>query len=211
MKTGFFAAIAAFLAFLFCTTALAIRDDVLVIVNDNSIDSPKVGAYYAEKRGINPNNIVHVRAPSGYSMTWDQFRSLRDQIIKHMQERTLDASAGAPAMCNIAAEGAYSDTKYYCSQSIGQLKNYSKIRYLVTTKGLPVAISKVPDSQLSSPTQYTSVDNYLRFWLVNYFTQDVAFSSLLRSASFGDGRGMRSVIPSQDKELIIGRAALVMG
>ncbi len=195
----------AFLSLFICTTAHAVRNDILVIVNDNSVDSSNVGTYYAEKRGVNLNNIVHVKTPASHFVTWDQFRSLRDQIIKHMQTYTLDAAAGAPAVCNVATPGSFADTKYYCQSSVEQLLNFSTIRYIVTTRGVPTAITRVPGSQLESPNGVTSVDNYLRFWLINYFTIDAGFSSLKRSASFGDGRGMRTVIPATDKELIVGR------
>ena len=41
-----------------------VRDDVLVVVNDNSLDSCEVGRYYAEKRGLGQYNIAHVAAPA---------------------------------------------------------------------------------------------------------------------------------------------------
>ncbi|MGB5471894.1 MAG: hypothetical protein WBQ78_00270, partial [Gammaproteobacteria bacterium] len=49
-----------------CSNAMALRDDVLIIVNDNSVDSPQLGTYYAQQRDIDPANIVHVRVPAGY-------------------------------------------------------------------------------------------------------------------------------------------------
>ena len=66
-------------------SAPLVRDDVLVIVNDNSIDSPLVGAHYAQQRGIDPANIVHVNVPNSYFITWNDFRRLRDQQIRFMQ------------------------------------------------------------------------------------------------------------------------------
>ena len=54
------------LFFVVSTAVHALRDDVLIVVNDNSIDSPQVGNYYATKRGIDPANIVHVKTRNSY-------------------------------------------------------------------------------------------------------------------------------------------------
>lgn len=43
--------------------AHALRDDVLLIVNDNPVNSPQVCAYYMQQRDINLANIVHVNVP----------------------------------------------------------------------------------------------------------------------------------------------------
>ena len=77
----------------------AARDDVLIIVNDNSIDSPELGAYYAEQRDIDAANIVHVRVPDSYFISWGDFRRLRDQLIHFMQVNTLDDPALEPVVC----------------------------------------------------------------------------------------------------------------
>ncbi len=45
----------------------------------------ELGAYYAQQRGIDPANIVHVRVPDSYFISWDDFRRLRDQLIHFMQ------------------------------------------------------------------------------------------------------------------------------
>ena len=111
--------------------AQALRDDVLVVVNDNSIDSPQLGAYYAQQRGIDPANIVHVRTPSSYFINWDQFRRLRDQLIQFMQANTLDDPALTPVTCTGG------EPPYYCPASMAQLRAHTKIRYVVTTRGLP--------------------------------------------------------------------------
>jgi len=195
----------AILLFLFSQTSHAIRTDVLVVVNDNSVDSPQVGAYYALKRNIDPANVVHIKAPTGHYVTWDEFRSIRDQIIKHIQSNALAETAGPVAGCTPGAASPYADTQYYCQASIDQIRDHSEIRYIVMTRGVPPAINAVPESQLSSQNGTTSLDNYLRYWLVNYFTSDVEFSSLSRTRDFADGRGMRTVDPEQDLEFIIGR------
>ena len=78
--------------FMICTTLIlllafslrahALRGDVLVVVNDNSSESVSVGSYYAQRREIDPARIVHVRAPNQFTMTWTQFLSLRDHILR---------------------------------------------------------------------------------------------------------------------------------
>lgn len=187
---------------IFCVLATqnsyASADDTLVIINDNSIDSVAVGNYYAVKRNIPASNIVHVKSRSAFFTEWDDFISLRDQVIKFLQQRMVNETGLVPVVCANAA------SQYYCEESITQLRDNTSIRYLVTTRGVPTRMV-VPNSTLSSPTGPTSVDNYLRHWLVNYFDDDVGFNSVERAKAFGDGRGMRTVDPSNDKELIIGR------
>ena len=183
--------------------SLAARNDVLVIVNNNSRASVEVGEYYAAKRDVPSQNIVYLNSPANFFVSWDEFRSMRDQIIKHIQLNNLPANI-APAQCVEGAVGPYEDTKYYCANSINQIKDSSTIRYIVVTKGVPARV-KVDGSELASKNAPATVDNYLRHWLVNYFVSDVSFSSDIRAAAFLDGSGMRLVDPSQDAELIIGR------
>lgn len=176
------------------------RDDILIVVNDNSLDSCEVGRYYAEQRGLGRSNIVHVSAPASYWLTWDEFRSMRDQIIRYMQFNTFKDATAVPAVCQ---DG---DMPYYCAVSMEQMQQQTKIRYIVMTRGVPTRHT-VDNSPLSSrnPSESTSVDNYLAYWLIRYFAQDTTLSFLERERAFGDGRGMRIVEPSHDKELIIGR------
>ena len=178
--------------------AHALRDDVLVIVNDNSVDSPQVGDYYRQQRGINPANIVHVNVPDSYFISWDDFRRLRDQLIRFMQISTLDDPLLTPVVCT---DG---EPPYYCQASMDQLRTHTRIRYLVTTRGVPTRMT-VDGSTLSSPNTPTSVDNYLKYWLINYFTDDVKLGFSEREVAFGDGGGMRLVDPAIDRELIVGR------
>ena len=176
----------------------AARDDVLIVVNDNSIDSPQVGAYYAQQRGIDPANIVHVNVPDSYFISWDDFRRLRDQLIRFMQLNTLDDPTLMPAACT---DG---EPPYYCTASMDQLRTHTRIRYLVTTRGVPTRMT-VDGSTLFSPGAPTSVDNYLKYWLINYFATDTRLRFTERERAFGDGRGMRTVEPAIDRELIVGR------
>jgi len=178
--------------------AHALRDDVLIIVNDNSVDSPQLGAYYAQQRDIDPANIVHVKVPDSYFISWDDFRRLRDQLIRFMQTSTLDDPLLTPVVCT---DG---EPPYYCQASMDQLRSHTRIRYLVTTRGVPTRMT-VDGSTLFSPGAPTSVDNYLKYWLINYFSEDVTLNFPERETAFGDGSGMRPVEPATDRELIVGR------
>jgi hypothetical protein len=180
-----------------CSPVQILRDDVLVVVNDNSISSPQVGDYYCEQRGIDPDNVAHVRVPVTNDVQLDQFISLRDQLIKHMQEKTL--SGITPVACDTTK--GY--TRYYCPESITQLRQNSSIRYVVMTKGLPIRFKFTGSTVPFNPE--ASVDNYLRFWLTNYFSADVSFRINNRAIAFADGRGMRTIEPINDQELIVGR------
>ncbi|VAW57977.1 hypothetical protein MNBD_GAMMA11-2884 [hydrothermal vent metagenome] len=178
------------------------RDDVLIIVNDNSLDSCEVGRYYAEQRGLGQNNILHVRTPANYYIQLDQFKILRDQIIQHMQQRIVARdSTFIPVVCT---DG---DIPFYCQASMDQLRANTGLRYIVTTKGVPTRFIFNGSTIFLSPNSSTSVDNYLKYWLINYFTKDISFSSISqnRARAFGDGRNIRIVEPASDLELVIGR------
>ena len=174
------------------------RDDVLVVVNDNSIDSTQLGAYYAQRRDIDPANIVHVSVPDSYFISWSDFRRLRDQLIHFMQVNTLDNTGPAPVVCT---DG---EPPYYCQAAMDQLRAHTRIRYLVTTRGVPTRMT-VDGSTLYAPAGPTSVDNYLKYWLINYFPDDVPLKFTERERAFGDGHGQRMVDPAIDRELIVGR------
>ncbi|MGB5281832.1 MAG: hypothetical protein WBN37_11000, partial [Arenicellales bacterium] len=187
--------------------ATGVRDDVLIVVNDNSLDSCEVGRYYAEKRGLGQNNIVHIAAPALYWLSWDEFRNMMDQLIAHMQQPHL-LTAGAPP----APSCTDGTSPYYCQASMDHLRAYTKLRYLVMTRGVPTR-SPIGGSTLWFPTETTSIDNYLAYWLVRYFpdnnndgfSDDVVLNFREREIAFKDGRGMRTVDPVQDAELIVGR------
>ena len=181
-----------------CAPDTILRNDVLIIVNDNSKASPQVGDYYCEQRGINPSHVAHVRVPATRDMGRNQFFALRDQLIKFMQENTLVGGNK-----NLTCDTSKGYSPYYCPETTENVRKYSKIRYLVTTKGVPNQFS-FTGSTLIRPDN-TSVDNYLRFWLVNFISKDIAFNRLDRAIDFKDGRGMRLVNPEIDSELIIGR------
>ena len=197
-----FLAISVFSAnsFAACDSTLPVtgsRDDVLIIVNDNALDSCEVGRYYAENRGLGQSNIVHVATRPRHLLNFTEFRNLMDQIIKYMQDNTLEDGAPPAPVCT---DG---DGPYYCQASMDHLRQYTKIRYLVMTRGVPYR-SPIAGSTMPYNSS-TSIDNYLRYWLVRYFANDVVLNFKDRAIAFGDGRGMRTVDPELDGELVVGR------
>lgn len=185
--------------------AHAARTDVLVVVNDNSIDSPQVGQYYAQQRDIDPANIVHVRVPNQFIVTWNDFRSLRDQILRFGICPTVAANA-RPASCSDWS------APIYAANDVAALTAATPIRYIVLTRGVPTRM-RVDNSTLLHPSEPTSVDNYLRFWLARYFSTDVVLNIQDRanalassSLSLTDWRTkIRPVSPAQDREYVVGR------
>jgi len=187
-------------AFGACDSTLPVqgsRDDILIIVNDNSLDSCEVGRYYAQQRNLGQNNIVHVATRPRHLLNFPEFRNMMDQIIKYMQDNTLQEGAPPAPVCS---DG---DGPYYCQASMDHLRQYTKIRYIVTTRGVPYR-SPIDGSNLAYNSS-TSIDNYLSYWLVRYFPNDVVLNFPEREVAFKDGRGMRIVDPANDGELIVGR------
>ncbi len=187
-----------------CDSALpaqGVRDDVLIIINDNATDSCEVGRYYAEQRGLGQNNILHVRTPASYFIDGSDFKILRDQIINHMQKRVVARDSNfTPAICT---DG---EPPFYCQASMDQLRANTGIRYIVMTKGVPTR-ARIDGSTLRFANAPTSIDNYLKYWLINYFAVDTDFFSIsqTRAQAFGNGRDIREIVPAADRELIIGR------
>ena len=183
------------------------RDDILIVVNDNSLDSCEVGRYYAESRGLGKNNIAHIATPPLYWLSWTEFRNMMDQLIVRMRQPAL-LKAGAPP-APVCTNGI---TPNYCQAAIDHLRQYTRIRYLVMTRGVPTR-SPIGGSTLWFGSETTSIDNYLGYWLMRYFpdnnsdgfSDDVVLNFSEREIAFKDGRGMRTVDPQQDGELIVGR------
>lgn len=196
MKARIIAALTACFTFLICTTALAARDDVLVIVNENSRDSRLVGEFYAQQRGVPTQNIISARTPNQENMPWANFQSLRDQILRNGICPSVPLSK-RPAAC------ADASAPIYTADNINALTTNTPIRYIVTTRGIPLKFT--PDAASTFGTEPTSVDNYLKFWLARHLTSDISLSSSERTSAFGNGQGMRVVIPAVDKEYIVGR------
>lgn len=173
------------------------RNDVLIVVNDNSVDSVQVGAHYAAQRDVVNTNIVHIKSPNQYFIEWADFQSLRDQILRFGICPTVPAEQ-RPAACADTAQPIYTEA------TVNALTAATPIRHIVMTRGVPTQFRVEPPD-----TTYDSlppIDNYLRFWLARYFATDSRFSSFKeREKAFGNGDGMRNIQPATDREYAIGR------
>ena len=167
--------------------AIGIRDDVLIIVNDNAKDSCEVARYYAEKRGLGKNSIVHTVTRASHLLHYNEFRIFSDQIFKYMQENTLVDNAPPAPVCT---DGL---SVYYCQASVDHLRQYTKIRYLIPTRGVPMR-TRIETSES------TTVDNYIANSLVRYIDTPTSLLYYEREIAFGDGRGMRTVDTQHDGE-----------
>lgn len=186
--------------------AQGVRDDVLIIINENSDDSCEVGKYYASQRNLGQSNVIKVKLPATAVIEWDQFERLRDQVMLGLRQRiSTDNPTLTLASC--------ADNSLYCPEVVEQVRQLTQIRYLVTTRGIALRVHGIPTSSGGSTKHQHvegSVDNYLRIWLVNYFENSLQFSSANQYANnrkdaFNNGIDMRLVEPSIDYELIIGR------
>src|SRR5262249_14004608 len=132
----------------------------------------------------------------------------RDQILRFGICPTVPASS-RPAAC------ADASLPMYTAANMASLTAATTVKYVVTTRGIPVLVS-VDNSSLYSPGEATSVDNYLRFWLARYITQDTTLSFGERNQAIGfNGYSYtlnlirqliwRTIIPATDREYIIGR------
>ncbi len=181
-----------------------VRDDILILVNDNSVDSCEVGLHYAQARNVPKENIIHIASPALYKIEWDDFRSMMDQIIFHLQQPSLLKPDAPPAPVCAGAN------PLYCSESADHLRSFTKIKYIVTTKGVPTNTQMpmsplIPDSG-GRDTHATSVDNHLKFWLLRYFPEPSQFNFQERENDFSsDGRTLRIVDVEHDGEFIVGR------
>ena len=170
-----------------------VRDDVLIIVNDNAKDSCEVARYYAEQRDLGQYNIAHTFTRPSHLLHYNEFLNFSDQIIKYMQDNTLIAGAPPAPVCT---DGL---SPYYCQASTDHLRQYTKIRYLVPTLGVPMR------TRVLTNTESTTVDNYIAFSLLRYIDVTTLFTFNEREIAFTDGRGMRTIDPQHDGELIVGR------
>ncbi len=193
------------------------RVDVLVVVNENSPDSCEVGRYYAERRGIAPAAIARVYAPTDFFIDWQAYAVLREQLLAHL----LRMARAEPPAC---AEDGKGRTPRYCDASLEQIRTGSGVNYLVTTLGVPSRVrmdypgGDFLDFRGRNPIWMpTSVDNLLRFQLLNYhdyatqklngvFGSSGRYGQESRWAGFApDGRGMRPINALLDRELVVGR------
>jgi hypothetical protein len=138
------------------------RDDVLVVINDNAVDSCEVGLYYAEKRILGKNNILHIKTPANPTISYSQYEIYRNQIIRALQQRI--ATTGVqPVSCS-------NTTLIWCPEVVSQLKSATSIKYLVITKGIPARVINYSDANwvFGGENSAGSIDGYLRSQLGNF-------------------------------------------
>lgn len=138
------------------------RNDVLVIVNDNAVDSCEVGRYYAQKRQLGRSNIVHIKVPANPTISYSQYEIYRNQIIRALQQN-MAANGTQPINCS-------NTTQIWCSEVVSQLTTYSPIKYLVVTKGVPARVTNNSDANwvYNGENSAGSIDGYLRNQLGNF-------------------------------------------
>jgi hypothetical protein len=184
----------------------AARDDVLIVANANVIGSEEVALHYAAARGIAEDRILSVRSPATYTIDWNQFEVLRDQIIDFLLRETLADDVPPPACLN--------GEPFYCEQKLALIRNSTTIRYVVLVRGVPTRFYPAARNFRLS-TLPTTVDSYLRYHLLNDFPEENARDPLQfreatnREWDFADGSGMRPIDPARDHEFAIGRISSI--
>ncbi len=176
------------------------RHDVLIIVNDNAVDSCEVGRYYAERRELGRESILHIKAPTSYFIDWSQFEVIREQVFRGLLNKIFAADPTfVPASC-------VPSTSAYCAASVAQVRNKTGVKVLVTTWGMPTKVVNTPGG-----VEPSSLDDYLRMSMVNHIQKISDFpargSSTRRDQI--EKSGLRAINPAIDFELIIGRVDAV--
>ena len=189
------------------------RNDVLVVVNTNSKTSCDVGEYYADKRNLPLGSIVEVSTPVAEDIVWGDYLVMRDKIITHMQQLILNDDP------NVIFPACGNNDNIYCDDFMDVIRNNTKVRYVVFTKGLPYRLEVRPEVDEEWPHRFSghaSLDNYLRYALVNNVDdfQDFRAGRVNAIAPWLEfdrrlneiRQGMLRVVePSLDFELIVGR------
>lgn len=162
----------------------ASRVDTLVLINANNPDSEIVGAYYADERGVPDSHILRMHVATTAFIDWPAFVLLRDQVIHKLREIIQSENTGLDLVACIEDSSTEIDTPLYCQASLDQIHSFSRINYLVTTKGVPYRLrlnSQFPSeasSYSSNDNQPTSVDNILIAMLSTYGVNFVPNMSL---------------------------------
>lgn len=130
-------------------------EEVLVIVNDNSIASQDIAADYVAERGVPAEHVCHVRAPNSRAISYAAYRTLRDFIITDCICPLIDI-AEQPSAC-------LAPTPEAIQTAITQFIPATPIRFLLTTDGLPFFFTFPTDCSGTS----ASIDNNLAYDLVS--------------------------------------------
>jgi uncharacterized protein (TIGR03790 family) len=64
--------------------------DVVVVINENSLNSQMVGRYYAKARGIQASHLCYVNSPTNPSISQAAFENrIRQPVLQHIEEQGL--------------------------------------------------------------------------------------------------------------------------
>ncbi|MBN1269173.1 MAG: TIGR03790 family protein [Kiritimatiellae bacterium] len=90
-----------FLAGGLCAHAGGGPQNVLIVVNDQSIESLEIGQYYREQRGIPERNMCHISVdPALYDMTWSNFQTnVFNKIYQHISDHQLTNQIDYIVLC----------------------------------------------------------------------------------------------------------------
>ena len=77
---------------------IALRERVLILVNDRMKESVEVGRYYAERRQIPQTNILRLKTNTGETMSFEEYK---DQIENPLRNLPLSIVAGTAAVIAI--------------------------------------------------------------------------------------------------------------
>ena len=150
----------------------AARDEaerVVIVVNENFLDSVEIGEYYASKRGIPKSNIIRLKTSNEETITIQEYT---DTIYNPLLERLQDQKKVK------GVQGTHADRYGRKSMSVA----VNSISYLVTIRGVPLRISNDPtllEADLGNlPPQFqvnqASVDSELALLLAPYTTSMTA-------------------------------------
>ena len=107
-------------------------EKVIVIVNQNDPDSIAIGQHYIERRSIPERNVIAIDAPK------DETISLK-QYVDRIHNPILDALLAGEWISGVKAQGL---DQYGRSRLLVSVHN---IRFLVTTKGVPLRFNNEPE------------------------------------------------------------------
>ena len=106
---------------------------VVVVININDPDSIAIGRYYIEKRGIPERNLIEIDAPKEETISLRQYVDrVHNPILEALLEGDWISGVKAPEL------DQYGRARL--------LVSVHKIRFLVTTKGVPLRFNN--DSEL---------------------------------------------------------------
>lgn len=105
---------------------------MIIVVNENDEESVSLGEFYAEKRGVPPENIFTVSAPRDETISWSVFI---DDVFNPLQRKLIDAGwiEGTPTRQK-DAEGRFNHHL-----------TAHRMSYMVVCRGVPLRIEHDPE------------------------------------------------------------------